>query len=113
MIAFKDIRHIEQWTLVHSKLRELIGWVDLIWPHETLVITRLTDDAPNQKTIMHRLGRAADVRITNTPEWLRYTLLSEIIAEWYYGDEGAHQVVVYERDPDHFHFQVRDETGRT
>lgn len=118
MIAFKTTRALDEWADLHPSLREILLWLhNAAWPSSVqLIITRIAEPDPNQKTAVHTSGpphRAADIRSNVLVDTEILALQKRINDRYEYDPARPNMEVAVYHDAGggfHFHIQVHDQT---
>ena len=119
MIAFKNIRALDDWAEIHPRLREVILYMlEKAWPSDRdMIVTRIAEPDANQKTAIHTCGpphRAADFSIRNLPVQTGQRIEEAINSAFVYDGERPKNVAYFHDagSGNHLHIQVSNNTAR-
>ena len=119
MIAFKNLRALDDWHDAHPMLREVVIFMlEHAWPADRdMVVIRIAKRDAGQKTEIHTCGpphRAADFSIRNLPEQTGQRIEAAINKQFRY-DGDRPKNVAYFHDAgsgNQLHVQVSNNTVR-
>lgn len=120
MIAFKNLRALDDWAGLHTVARQVVEFIlDKAWPTDReVIVTRIAEPDANQVTAIHTCGpphRAVDFRVSNLPEQTAQRVRTKINEAWVYDSDRPAKMVAILHDAgsgNHLHVQVSDKTAR-
>ena len=120
MIAFKNVRALDDWASIGPMLREVVLFIlESACPSDRdMIVTRIAERDANQKTEVHTDGpphRAIDFRISHLPWQTAERIAGKINAAFQYDPTrpDKHVAVLHDAGSgNHLHVQVHPNTRR-
>lgn len=120
MLSFKTLSAYLQSRSLHPTMEEILIWIYRHqWPSDAdMVVTRIADPDPNQKTAIHTAGpphRAVDLRLFNIGAFQAGRIAEAVNREWTYDPTrpALRCCIVHDAGSgNHIHLQVHNRTVR-
>ncbi|HEY3175685.1 MAG TPA: hypothetical protein VGK94_07985 [Candidatus Polarisedimenticolia bacterium] len=117
-MAFKNVRALDDWHEAGAMMREVVLFMwEEAWPTDRdLIVTRIAERTPEQKTEVHTDGpphRAIDFRIWHAPLQTVQRVADKVNAKFIYDPQRPAMMVAIVHDAgsgNHLHIQTHTNT---